>query len=425
MNRFGGVGATVIAACVAGAIVLGTAYAARDRRAAVPIALGTLLVASYAAFGIAKAYARNVTHLAQWDYLCFWLYGQGLARHLDPYAPDALRAVPLPQPVDAEFARDVLAVGIPYPPWSFVLFRPLGWFADARRGAVVWCGIEFVAVLAAIVVLARWKPFSWNRAAAVAALVLFLPPSLATADLAQTIPLTLLFLALYLTRRDKRDAGIWLALAIGVKPFVLLLLVVPLLRRRWTEIGATLGTLAVLAAVGLAVAGPSALVDYFRESPLARTSGSVITEGNNVPVIAYLLRAAHTVPMNAVTLPHTLVALEVALLLIGVVATAFVVRRDPVLATCGLLAAALLVYPQSNIHYAQLLALPLVVLWSRLACANRPIATAALFSAVYALLAVAGGAETMYATLLVAAACFVVGARRDDATVRSKRAEAR
>jgi len=396
---------------VAGGVVFGAKAASKHRSYAAAIAGATALIAFLRTVKIAGAYARNVTHLAQWDYLCFWLYGQVLAHHLDPYGPHSLRALPLPQPVDAEFSRDVLSVGIPYPPWSLALFRPLGFFSNPHHGAMLWCALEYAALLAAVVVLSRWKSLTWNEAAAVAALVFLLPPSLATAAYAQTIPLTLLLLALYMVRIDKVDGGMWLATAAIVKPFVLLVLVVPFLRRSWVQLGLAIGTLGAMTGISLAIAGPTALVNYVRESPIVRTPGSVLTESNNVPVVAYFLRAAHVTPPNAASLPASLVALNLSLLVIGVAVAALVARRHAVLAFCAVLALALLVYPQSNIHYAQLLALPLLALWRNPVFERRPLLAAAFIGAVYALLSVAGGADTMFATLLVWAVCLAVSLR--------------
>jgi len=401
----------LLPAVVAGGVVVGASAALKYRSYTAVIGVATVLIALQRVVKIASAYAHNVTHLAQWDYLCFWLYGQTLAHHLDPYGPHSLRALPLPQPVDAEFSRDVLSVGIPYPPWSLVLFRPLGFFSDPHQGAMLWCAVEFAALLAAVVVISRWRSLTWNGAAAVAALVFLLPPSFATAGYAQTIPLTLLFLALYMVRIDKLDGGIWLAAAAVVKPFVLLVLLVPLLRRSWGQLAAAIGTLVIMTAIGLAIAGPTAFVDYVRESPIVRTPGSVLTESNNVPVVAYFLRAAHVMPPNAASLPPSLVALNLSLLLIGVSVAALVARRNAVLAFCAVLTLALLVYPQSNIHYAQLLALPLLALWRDPVFERRPLAMATLICGAYALLSVAGGADTMFATLLVWVICLATSLR--------------
>jgi len=195
------------------------------------------------------------------------------------------------------------------------------------------------------------------------------------------------------------------------KPFVLLVLLVPLLRRSWGQLAAAIGTLVIMTAIGLAIAGPTAFVDYVRESPIVRTPGSVLTESNNVPVVAYFLRAAHVMPPNAASLPPSLVALNLSLLLIGVSVAALVARRNAVLAFCAVLTLALLVYPQSNIHYAQLLALPLLALWRDPVFERRPLAMATLICGAYALLSVAGGADTMFATLLVWVICLATSLR--------------
>lgn len=391
-----------------------------SRRRTVVLTVAATAIASVQLIRILKAYWNTVAHIPQWDYLCFWLYGQALARHLDPYGPRSLVALVLPRHVSADFAREVLAVGIPYPPWSLPLFRMLGLFQNVRYGAVAWCAVEFLAMLGAIYVLGRRKSHGWTNVAVVAAVIVLSPASLLTAYYAQTIPLTLLFLALFTVGVKRADGGLWLAAAAIVKPFVLLVFVVPLLRRDWRQFAVAVVTISAFTGIGMLVAGPTVISNYVRESPIARTPGSVLTEPNNVPISAYILRATHVEPHDAMSLPSALVALDVALTAIGIAAASLVARRDPLLAVSIMLTLSLLVYPQSNAHYAQLLVLPLLILCRRWRLEHRSLVGAGLVFLVYALLSIRGGEETMYATLLVWLVCLWISVR-DSMAARGRR----
>ena len=100
-------------------------------------------------------------------------------------------------------------------------------------------GLRGFGVFIACIALARnyvagpWLPATL----ATFAFVAIWGPTIETLQFAQTIFLVAAFVFAYARERSDWRAGIWLALAVVVKPFVLVLVLVPLIRRRYAARG--------------------------------------------------------------------------------------------------------------------------------------------------------------------------------------------
>ena len=68
-------------------------------------------------------------------------------------------------------------------------------------------------------------------------------------------------------RGDSVRAGVWLGLAAAMKPFLLLFAPYFLLRRDWRALASLLLVVAACVALGLAVFGPRAYVEWFAQLP--------------------------------------------------------------------------------------------------------------------------------------------------------------
>jgi glycosyl transferase family 87 len=83
--------------------------------------------------------------------------------------------------------------------------------------------------------------------------------------------LMLVVTAAWIADREHRDlsAGVWAGLAIYTKPFLAVLIVYWVWRRRWRRIGAALATGSVFLLVGAALAGPASYLSWWRSLGLA------------------------------------------------------------------------------------------------------------------------------------------------------------
>ncbi len=312
---------------------------------------------------------RGAAHdLPRWDFLCFYLYGRVAVLARDVYDPATFYRFGHELSRDPEWVGEILRVGFPYPPDSIVVPYFLGFFASPRAAFVPWCALLLAGLVACIALAKTYVAGPWLPATlATFAFVGSFSPTIETLQFAQTIFLVTAFVFAYARERSDWRAGIWLALAVVVKPFVLVLVVVPLIRRQWQTVATFAGTLLAALALSDALLGQRNLVSYVTDNPVGRYPAVAYLDDVNISPFSALLRARHVTPAH-VALGHETVFLLCALGF--VLATAFAIayarsrERDDyalALAVC----CALVVFPQTLDFYAFVLLVPFAILWKR------------------------------------------------------------
>jgi hypothetical protein len=318
-------------------------------------------------FGLASARMvwRGIQSPPEWDFRALWLFGRVASRGGDLYDPDGMKRASAGLELSSSFEREIVDVGVWYPPTSMPLFLPLGWL-ELRPAYVGWMLLNGVAL--AIDVYLLWLVFFRRDGRAgllLAAAVLALWPSSAqTVRYAQTNLLLLLPLVAGWRRMETGQSGVWIALASLVKPVAGALLLVPLVRQERRIVARAAATLAGAVLVSLALFGASAHYRYLTDPPSNRMPGSVYVEDINQSLLATLLRAMPgPLPDPPIRQP-AFVCLGALL----TVATVVIVRRLPSeklpIASGLSLALGLLVYPATLAHYGLLLIVPVSWLWS-------------------------------------------------------------
>jgi hypothetical protein len=152
------------------------------------------------------------------------------------------------------------------PPHFHLLMLPLVWLPQ-RVALVLWLIGNFVCLYAALRVIAAEAQLQLTPRQRRLAVVGFLA-FIGTATAMATGHLSfLLFLLVTLSWRDARRgrwgrSGLWLGLALSVKPFLLFLVPYLLWRRRWRAVGAIGASVVACFAVGLLVFGVQAHLDW-------------------------------------------------------------------------------------------------------------------------------------------------------------------
>jgi Glycosyltransferase family 87 len=328
--------------------------------------IGGLIVAVALAVSQLGAIAlHNVRTVPEWDFLGFWLNAHVAAAHQNVYDPSFARALSGPFTTSDDFRREIVDVGFWYPPPSIFVFLPLGAFANLHLAYGIWYLIQAVALVAAIVVLAQTflRDDGAEGVLAVAVLVLALPATAATVLYGQTNFLLLLGIALFWRAKDRLAGGAWLGAAVLVKPFVSVVGLALLLRRRFAPVAGAIAALVVASAGAAALLGAATFKAYLSAGPNQKLPPWVYSESTNQSLLGVILRAAHVTPAGTMHLPPAYLLAALVLVL----ATAWLCMRaerdadDLVLSLC--LALGLLVYPVSQAFYAVVLVLPVLVLW--------------------------------------------------------------
>jgi alpha-1,2-mannosyltransferase len=272
------------------------------------------------------------------DFATFWRSARALVHGQDIYATEGLPNL--------------------NPPVTTLLLAPFGWMSwwPAYRAYTLLSVVLVIASVAAVAAELRVRPAT---AIGVAAAVLLSSPVLATLGLGQVYPILMagITAAWVLGRRGRTVAeGAALGLVVALKPSLVPLLLVPLVRRRWDTLAAAITTGAVATVVGWAAAGWQSLPTW-AERVLAHP---VQTYVDNAALAGALARLTAPSP-GAVPLVEVPGGAATGLLLGAaiVAVTAWLVRWPPTsgpdTAVWAMTAAALLASPLSWHNYLMIL----------------------------------------------------------------------
>ena len=208
----------------------------------------------------------NVSTVPEWDFHFFWAYGRVAVEGLNPYIPSnlvhALAPINPSQPLLAELFYF-------YPPPTLFLYLPLGWF-DVNNAYIVWYGIIISVLIADIYLI--WKIFISRQTRVMllclSALVLIFKPTMLTIGFGQTNFILMFFMLLFWDYRNKWVGGVWLALAIMIKPIAAVFMLYLILKRRWTLIGSLIGSTLVLLIATSIVFGPDMVLSFFTNNSI-------------------------------------------------------------------------------------------------------------------------------------------------------------
>jgi Glycosyltransferase family 87 len=355
----------------------------------------TALVALFT-LAVAVASARSI---GQWDFVCFWLYGHAAAAGANVYDPRTYHALALPAPVGADFRREVLDVGFPYPPASILLFLPLGYIGSFPLASALWLAAMLAALAAGAAALIRsyWKTLDLDAAVAVVALGIALPAVSENIVYHQTNFLALALLVAAYRWRGGIGGGVAAALAVAVKPYLAVIMLWFALRRRWNALAASVVTLLGLTLASIPALGPDGLRAFFVSNPTTRIPPSVFVEAETASLYSVLLRIAHGGGGSLAGPFHdpvyVAIALAAAATTLWLAATA--PERDDDLSLALVVALGLGLYPSTSTMYVVAL-VPAFVALARVAGPHRGI-WLALFALGFFEANRVGGAATFVA----------------------------
>ena len=349
-------------------------------------------IAGIAAIGMGRVAVRAVRgtlHPPLWDFVLFWINGTVASRGLNFYDPTLAAQVAAPFHPDAGFLREAVATPFLYPPFSIMWFIPLGWL-EIHVAAGAWYAVQLACLAASVAVLSSTflQSVSKTNLVFVAALVLMVHGTYWNVEHGQTVFLLLLFISLAFRQRNTTWGGVWLALAILVKPFVAVVALYAIFVRKWRPLAGTAAVL-LLAALATFLTFGRAVFTSYAAIPFRALPTAFYTEIENQSLMAWILRITHS-PTPFPLAYWILAAVMGAILLwrLGAVQE----WNEPA-AFALTLTFGLLLYPASLRSYTVVLILPILVLYT--AKLWIPIALA------YGLMFVGQGDYAMLSTLVI------------------------
>lgn len=381
------------------------------------LVIGSVLLIA-AAIPAAHALEKDLANPPVWDFRCFWLYGRVADVLHQPYDPHSMHQIAHALSLDRDrgFDREVLDVGFVYPPPTVALYAPLGLFPTPPSAIKLWDPVLLLTVCIDVTLL--WLAFmrteGWRGLACAAMLVALFPTTASTVEIGQSAFIAMAFVMLFLVDRSAYRQGIWLALSAIVKPFLLIIVLYPMLRKDWRSVLAAFATICCVTVAVLPLIGWRSVVRYFTEPPELRLPNWMLTSDSNQSILGWIVRTFHQ-KVSVSSAIHEPLFLVIALGLSA--ATAMVIynytSRDRSYSVSLLIVLSLLIYPHAQWFYGVLLLIPIGLLWSRRQLIPGTTLLLTAFTVVEFILAATGNAQIFGVLLawavLAAAAPAVAG----------------
>jgi hypothetical protein len=309
-----------------------------------------------------------------WDFLVFYLYGSVAIRGLDVYDPANFELVfdqlSIPFEPKPGLRAQVLAVGFPYPPPTLLLFAWLG-LLPFNAAQVLWYLLVLAGGAIVIFLVVRHIPTdgrpSLDRTLLAATLVMLLPAAPVNVSYGQTHWFGLAATLAALRAGPRLVSGVYAAVALLIKPFLLCVPAYLFLQRHWRSSAASIVTYAVFALLVIILWGFETTAADFSVNLADRMPVWVFSQGNNQSLLGTMLRLAQPLtPLETspIVYPPFLVSALVVLTSTAVLAVRLARTRDPLLLSL-LLTCAILIYPGTHTAYSVFLIVPTVQLLER------------------------------------------------------------
>jgi hypothetical protein len=303
---------------------------------------------------------RIINNPPIWDFPAFYLYGKVAAEGYNFYLPENFQIIF--NSLQSTFSNftgldyfilEVVNVGFPYPPPTMLYFIPLG-FLSFHTALVVWTIFISLFLFGSIYLVYTMflKEYKLNGLILATILFFLFSPVRSTIFYTQTNCILLFLLLLMKKYEATKYAGIFLALAIFTKPYMIVFVLALIIYKNWNAL--IYFTLSSIAIVGLAVTlfGNQIFISYIFNNSINRLPREVFSEDINQSLHAVLIRA------NLISLdkPMAYTYLSIGVLLVALGYLLFLVKRklyDYIWAV--LLLIALILYPGTLSYYGVLL----------------------------------------------------------------------
>lgn len=309
-------------------------------------------------------YFRSLMHtfsnIVEWDFLCFYLNGKATVDGLSLYDPSSFRNVlsnvHLPFNLSNSFYTGAIQTGVIYPPTTMLLLAPLG-YMDVNTANIVWR--IFVLSFLVIDIILLNKIFKiheskWIQFAIIVTLTLIFPGSKGTLDVSQTNFFVLFLLLLIYKEPDNWKAGIYLAIAVIVKPIPLVLSLYFIVNKKWKPLFSFIISGMVIVLLSIIQLGFNNFMTYFTSPPVLRIPSSSFSEDVNQSINAVFSRISLQMGLDSI-LKHMngiVLILTLILVILACFASFKLAKTNTKASFLIFLPLSLLIFPGTLTHYA-------------------------------------------------------------------------
>jgi hypothetical protein len=315
-----------------------------------------LILLGVAVYKVLFQFIEEINQPNIWDFGSFYLFGKVASLGMNYYNPDNFHIVynqiahSLPEISDA-FVSSLLNVGFLYPPPTILYFAPLG-LLTFKSAVIVWSVI--LLIMAILCFYSVWhiflKNFGQNGLILAGILFFSFPSTIGTIQYLQTNFFLLFYLLMMYRFQEKKYSGIFLAIAVFTKPYMIIFSLYFLLRKKWGSILYAIYTGIILSGVTFLIFGKDVFINYFLNGPTNRIPEWVYSEEINQSLSAVLIRHGLLGHFSNYTFV-VLIVLAIALMFLFYLLK----KRLYDFMWSFLLIVALLVYPGTLSYYGTLL----------------------------------------------------------------------
>jgi hypothetical protein len=306
------------------------------------------------------AFYPHFNDIIEWDFLAFYVFGKASADGLALYDPasftNMMTAIHLPYTASESFNIYVIKVGVCYPPTSMIMLAPFGTL-DLQTANIAWRIFVLGFLMADIILI--YKMFSLNQSKflsffIVVLLMLALHGSYTTVALSQTNFFLLFFILLIYKNPDNWKAGMFMALAMIVKPIAVIWSLYFIINRKWKPLISMVITGIIILIVTVLMFGMDNFLAFFTSSPALRLPATVYSETINQSMNAVLIRTSQNLGLDILVAHMNLIVLSISALLFALTCYAsYKLRKTDLNASFLIfLPFSLLIYPGCLTHYA-------------------------------------------------------------------------
>ncbi len=300
----------------------------------------------------------RIYHPQLWDFTAFYLYGKVAAAGYNFYLPENFHIVfnTLRLPFSENpggFVDSVVNVGFPYPPPTIMYFTLLGAFSY-HTALIVWTTFILIFLFGSIYLIYNMflKEYRLKGLVLVTIIFLIFSQVITTISFSQTNFILLFLLLLMKKYSDKKFAGIFLALAIFTKPYMIVFGLFFLIRKQWKTLGYFILSSFIIVGCTMLFFGKEVFLSYIFNNPSKRLPHWVFSEDVNQSLNAVLIR----LKLITIDNPVVYVYISIGLILLTAFYLFYLLKRklyDYIWVV--LLLVGLMLYPGTLSHYGVLL----------------------------------------------------------------------
>lgn len=317
--------------------------------------MASLIIAFYF-----KGLIHSYSNIVEWDFLCFYLNGKATVDGLSLYDPSSfmnvLSNINLPYKLSDDFYTEAILPGVIYPPTTMLLLAPIG-YLDLNTANIVWR--IFVISFMVIDIVLLYNIFKiheskWIQLTVIVVITLIFPGSRFTLDCSQTNFFVLFLILLIYKDPDNWKAGIYLAIAIIVKPIPIIWVLYYLVNRKWKPLFSFTIAGMVIVLLSIIQLGFKNFITYFTSPPVLRIPAAVFSEDVNQSINAVFSRISLQLGLESIVEHMNIIVLIVTLLLviISCIASYKLYKSNAKASFLIFIPLSLLIFPGTLTYYA-------------------------------------------------------------------------